>query len=253
MNVVIIGSGNTASILGRKIKANGHAVVQVTGRNAEAVRQLASELDSEPNNDMTHIDRSADLYIAALADSALPGLHQHLSLDKKTIVHTAAAVSRDVLRQVSRNYGVLYPLQTLRKEQPYIPDIPFLVDGNTADDVALIQDFAATLSDKVMVADDHLRLKMHIAAVFVSNFVNYLYTVAADFATKEQIDFSMLLPLVQETANRLYTLSPRQSQTGPALRNDQPTIKKHLEALDSYPDLKQLYELFTNKLINKPK
>ncbi|HYE55963.1 MAG TPA: NAD(P)-binding domain-containing protein, partial [Chitinophagaceae bacterium] len=114
MNVVIIGSGNTASILGRKIKANGHAVVQVTGRNAEAVRQLASELDSEPNNDMTHIDRSADLYIAALADSALPGLHQHLSLDKKTIVHTAAAVSRDVLRQVSRNYGVLYPLQTLR-------------------------------------------------------------------------------------------------------------------------------------------
>jgi predicted short-subunit dehydrogenase-like oxidoreductase (DUF2520 family) len=199
---------------------------------------------------MTRINRSADIYIAAIADSALPGLHQDLSLDKKTVVHTAAAVSKDVLQQVSRNYGVLYPLQTLRKEQPYIPDIPFLVDGNTADDLALIQDFAGTLSGKVMVANDDLRLRMHIAAVFVSNFVNYLYTVAADFAAKEQIDFTMLLPLVQETANRLQSLSPRQSQTGPAIRNDQGTIEKHLQTLSAYPELRQLYELFTSKLQN---
>jgi predicted short-subunit dehydrogenase-like oxidoreductase (DUF2520 family) len=254
MKVVIIGSGNTATILGRKIKACGHAVLQVTGRNAAAVQQLANELDSEPNNDMARIDHSADMYIAAIADSALLGLHRQLSLDKKTVVHTAAAVSKDVLRQVSVNYGVLYPLQTLRREQPYIPDIPFLVDGNTPDDLALIQDFASTLSGKVMVADDALRLRTHIAAVFVSNFVNHLYTLADDFCKKEQVDFTMLLPLVRETANRLQTLSPRQSQTGPAARNDQSTIQKHLEILSAHPDLKKVYEFLTQNIQtqNKP-
>lgn len=248
MKVVIIGSGNTATVLGRKIVACGHEVLQVTGRNREAVEQLAVELGCGANHDIRRISPAADLYIAALADSALPLLHSELSLGRKTIVHTAASVSKDVLRDVSRNYGVLYPLQTLRKEQDHIPDIPFLVDGNTADDLALVQDFARSLSDRVVVADDAQRLKVHVAAVFVNNFVNHLYAMAAEYAAKENIDFTMLLPLIDETAHRLHALSPRQSQTGPALRHDAPTIRKHLDVLSNYPGYAEVYELFTARI-----
>lgn len=243
MKAVIIGSGNTATVLGRKIKAAEHTILQVTGRNAAAVAALAAEL--ECNGSTNGIDSSADIYIVAIADKALPEVHEWLRLDKKLVVHTAAAVPANVLEKASRNYGVLYPLQTLRKEQADIPPIPFLVDGNSPDDLALVQDFAASLSDQVFVAGDELRLRMHIAAVFASNFTNHLYVLAEEFCKKEQLDFSLLLPLINETAHRLYDLSPKQSQTGPALRNDNATIDKHLAILSAYPSLKKIYQELT--------
>ena len=129
MKVIIIGSGNTATVLGRKIKAADHTILQVTGRNETAVKLLAAELECNANTDIAGIDRSADIYILAIADKALPQVHEWLQLDKKLVVHTAAAVPAGVLKNVSRNYGVLYPLQTLRKEQTNIPPIPFFRSG----------------------------------------------------------------------------------------------------------------------------
>lgn len=243
MKVVIIGSGNTATVLGRKIRSAGHTILQVFGRNEPAVSLLAETLGCKGST--TDVERSADLYILAIADKALPQVHEWLQLDKKLVVHTAAAVPANVLQKVSRNYGVLYPLQTFRKEQTEIPSIPFLVDGNSPDDLALVQDFAASLSNKVIVAGDELRLRMHVAAVFVSNFTNHLYVLAEEFCKKEALDFSLLLPLINETAHRLYDLSPKQSQTGPALRNDLATIQKHLSVLERYPGLRSFYELLT--------
>lgn len=248
MKVVIIGSGNTATVLGKKIKDANHQVLQVFGRSEEAAQELANVLKAQAVTNVQSIDHSADIYLVALADSALPGLHEWLQLDKRLVVHTAAAVSKDVLKNVSRNYGVLYPLQTLRKEQHHIPEIPFFVDGNTPDDLALIEDFAATLSSQVMHADDGMRLRVHVAAVFVNNFTNHLYVLAEDFCKKEQVDFSLLLPLIDETALRIHTLSPKGSQTGPALRNDQLTIQKHLEVLSAHPHLKEVYHTLSESI-----
>ena len=248
MKIVIIGTGNTATVLGRKIQTSGHAVLQVVGRNETSTGELASELQCAGTTDPVNIDRNADLYIIAIADKALPAVHEWLQLDKKMVVHTAASVSKDVLRNLSRNYGVLYPLQTLRKEQKHLPEIPFLVDGNTADDLALVQDFAGTLSSQVLVADDATRLKMHVAAVFASNFTNHLYMLAEDFCKKERMEFSLLLPLIAETARRLEELSPRVSQTGPAIRNDNDTIQRHLQILKDHPSLKNIYEQLTGSI-----
>jgi len=253
MKVVILGSGNAATVLGRKIKASGHTIVQVSGRNSTEVNKLAIELGASPNTDQHSIDHSADIYIAALSDQALQNLHQWLKLEKKMIVHTAAAVSKEVLAPISKNYGVLYPLQTLRKEQTYIPEIPFLVDANTPDDLTLLQDFASSLSDNVVVADDAYRLKVHVSAVLVSNFSNHLYTLASDFCKQEGVAFNMMQPLIEETAQRLRSLSPQDSQTGPAIRHDQITIEKHLQALQSHPQLAELYKIFTERLKNYKK
>lgn len=248
MKVVIIGSGNTASVLGRKIKASEHTVVQVLARNAAAGEELAAELGCTAASDPANVDHTADIYIVAVADKALPDLHKWIRLDKKLVVHTAASVSKDVLSGISRNYGVLYPLQTLRRQQQTIPEIPFLVDGNTADDLALIQDFAGSLSSQVIVADDAARLRMHVAAVFASNFTNHLYVLAENYCKKENIAFTLLLPLIEETARRLHELPPRASQTGPAIRNDGETIQKHLAMLDRHPELKKVYEALTGSI-----
>ena len=96
MKIVIIGSGNTATVLGRKIQSSGHAILQVMGRNGSATNELAAELNCAATTDPGSIDRSADLYIIAIADKALQQVHEWLQLDKKMVVHTAASVSKDL-------------------------------------------------------------------------------------------------------------------------------------------------------------
>ena len=248
MRIVIIGSGNAANVLGRKIIAAGHEVVQVAGRNEKACRALAALLNCPFTINWNFIDAHADLYIVTVTDTALENINIQLRLDKKLVVHTAGSVTREVLKNVSTNYGVLYPLQSLRKERSDLPEIPFLVDANTPDNITLIKDFAETLSNKVQVANDEQRKKIHLAAVLVNNFTNHLYALAEEFCVNERVDFKLLYPLIRETVERMEDFSPADLQTGPAVRGDDATIEMHLQLLKGYPQLMKLYEILTDSI-----
>lgn len=249
MEIVIIGSGNVASVLGRLCKQKGHEIVQVVSRNAAHAKLLADELSCAYADYNEKLNESAGLYIIAVADSALQELNSHISLGNKLILHTAGSVSKDVLKDISHNYGVLYPLQSLRKEMNYETDIPFLIDGNTTETTTLVEDFAGTLSSIVTKTTDDERLKLHVAAVMVSNFTNHLYALAESFCKKENVDFNLLNPLIKETAERIQKFSPAAVQTGPAVRNDIFTIEKHLRILSEHPQLKYIYIKLTDSIM----
>lgn len=248
MNIVIIGSGNTATVLGTKLFHAGHKILQVISRRQDHAARLAMELHAGWSMDIDVINRDADFYLVALSDDALYGLGERLSLPEKLVAHTAGTVPREVLEKVSSRNGVLYPLQSLRKEIRPFPEIPLLIDADQAEVRAAMTDLALTISANVRQAGNAERLKLHLAATMVNNFTNYLYTLAADFCQREKVDFSMLLPLIKETAGRLSHFPPRDIQTGPAIRGDQRTIQKHLDLLGNYPEITEFYTLFTNKI-----
>ena len=248
MRIVIIGAGNAATALGKKCVEAGHTVLQVYNREENGGKSLALKLNSDFTTDPLQLNQQADIYLLAVADNAIDEISSWLKLEKKLIVHTAGSVSMHALKNISRNYGVLYPLQSLRKEMNELPAIPFLVDGNTEDNIALIMDFAQTISTQVAIANDEQRLKIHVAAVVVSNFTNHLYALAAEYCSKENVPFNMMLPLIKEVANRLNYFPPQQMQTGPAVRNDVATIEKQIGLLKNYKELKEIYSLFTKSI-----
>ena len=249
MKVVIIGSGNVATVLARRMLTAGHEISQVISRNKKHAGQLAKELKCGYASALEEIRPDADIYMIADSDTSLPEIANTLFLDKKLVVHTAGSVPKDILRNISRNYGVLYPLQSLRREIETIPEIPILVDGNTPDDLEMIYDFAKTISGHVEIADDEERSKLHVGAIIVNNFTNHLYRLTEEYCKQEQINFQLLLPLIYETASRLKAFSPGEVQTGPAARNDSQTIEKHIKLLGSYPDLQKIYRLMTASII----
>ena len=249
MEIVIIGSGNTATVLGRKLKAGGHKIVQVFGRDTSAASQLAYELGTESTNYWNVVYRDADLYLLAVSDIAIEEVLEELQLPDKTIVHTAASVSKNILKNTAHHFGVFYPLQSLKKELGHLPDIPIVIDASDEATLKELEVLAHSISDKVVEADDEQRMKLHLAAVIVNNFVNHLYALAESYCNSEGIDFTLLLPLIKETAARLDRISPSQLQTGPALRNDRGTVEKHLELLKRYPRLKAIYETFTESIL----
>ena len=250
MRIVIIGSGNVATVLGRLFKKNNHQVIQIISRHLENSKLLANELDCSYTNYDGVTDMSADFYLVSITDGVLFDLNKSFSLGKKLIVHTAGSVTKDVLKDISTNYGILYPFQSLRKEMEGIPEIPLLVDGNTNEATTLIEDFAKTLSPVVKRTTDEERLRLHVAGVVVNNFTNHLYAVAEEFCAKENVDFRLLLPLIQETTRRLQHYAPKDVQTGPAKRNDVFTLDKHLRILSGHPKLKYIYLKLTDSIMN---
>ncbi len=248
MEIVIIGTGNTATVLGKKFKAAGHRILQVFGRDAKAASQLAYELGTESNTYWSVVNRHDELYFLAVTDIAIEQIVHKLQLPDKTIVHTAASVSKNILQPASTHYGVFYPLQSLKKEADHIPAIPIIVDASDEQTLLQLEALAGSISGHVVEADDEERMKLHLAAVFCNNFVNHLYTLAEKYCIDEGLDFTLLIPLIQETALRIETISPSQLQTGPAVRNDEQTIEKHLQLLENHPHLKELYRVLTSSI-----
>jgi predicted short-subunit dehydrogenase-like oxidoreductase (DUF2520 family) len=249
MRVVILGSGNTATVLCKLITNAGHEIVQIASRNEEHAKELASAYSASSASLKTDQFANAEIYIVALNDAALDHIEKIPALKNKFVVHTAGAVPMNALKDCSGSYGVLYPLQTLSKLSDYIPEIPFLVDGNNQETLHRVIGFAKTLSHQVIEANDTERLNYHVAAVFVCNFANHMYALAEIFCNKERIDFKTLLPLIDETTSRAKTISPFLSQTGPAIRDDIYTLNRHLQALSSNPDLKYVYLKLSESII----
>lgn len=249
MDIVIIGSGNVAAVLGRKFTAAGHKIVQIISRNASAASELAYEWDTESANYMSLINENADVYIIAVSDNALEELVRHLKLPGKVVAHTAGSVSKEILKNVTSHYGVFYPLQSLRKEITSLPDIPIFFEGSDKTATSTLQKLAQSISyEQATLAGTEDRLKLHVAAVIVSNFTNHLYVLAEKYCQKERINFHQLLPLIEETMQRLKESSPADTMTGPAIRHDQETIQKHIELLKDHPQLQKIYQALTESI-----
>ena len=233
MNITIIGSGNVGTVLAQVLSNAGHNITALQGRET-----------------FPTINKNTELVIVAISDDALYHLKDRLKLNNQLVVHTAGSVSIDVLKDISTNYGVFYPLQSIRKEINSQPELPFLIDANTEGNKLILYNLAKTISGKVEYADDKQRLKLHLAAVITNNFSNHLFALTEEYCKKEKIDFNMLHPLLLETVNRLQHNSAADLQTGPAARNDQQTIQKQRDMLSAYPRLLNLYNSLTESIIN---
>lgn len=245
---MIIGSGHVANAMGRKILDSGHTVSQVVARNMIKGKSLARLLHADFTTDLRHTNKDAFMCIVAISDNALPELHKNLTLDRMLVVHTAGAVTISALEKVSKNFGVMYPLQTLRAEAADVPDFPLLVDGNTPETCTMIMDFASTISQTVVQASDEYRRKIHLAAVASGNFSNHLFALVQDYCNKEGVDFKLLLPMLKEIVNKLENHHAFNSQTGPALRNDVLTLAAHRQMIGLHPELSAVYEMMSSSI-----
>ncbi len=249
MQVTIIGTGNVATVLGKLMFSKGHTINQVYGRNLDAVQVLAIQTNATPIMDLAKLSNESDIYIIAVSDKSIKSVCEQLHFENKLILHTAGSVSIDILKNTSKNYGVLYPVQSLRKAMDIHTPIPFLIDGNDIDTRLAIDIFTRSFSKKVEFGDDNKRLKIHTAAVFSCNFVNFMYLQSANFCEANNIDFSLLQSLIEETATRLRTHHPKDVFTGPAVRKDIATIEKHLLQLKENPQAQELYQLISDMIM----
>ncbi len=250
MKVVFIGAGNLATNLGKALFRAGHEIVQVYSRTEESARALADVLKCVYTTDLLEVVRSADIFIISVKDSALPAVASSLQTGREGqfFVHTAGSMPMDTLP--FERCGVFYPMQTFSKNKEVdFSVIPCFVEAKDDNDLQLLKTLALTISDTVYELDSENRKYLHLAAVFCCNFANHCFGLGARLLQEhDNVPFSVMLPLIDETAAKLYSMSPREAQTGPAVRWDTNVMDKQLQLLADAPDMQKIYELFSKSI-----
>lgn len=254
MRITLIGSGNVGTHMGAAFKNAGHQIVQVYSPNLQHAALLAYHIKAQAIDDLQQIDNNTDTFIISVKDDAIEGIAQQLALHGKLILHTSGSTDINVLLKYTNNAGVFYPLQTFsRTKELNFWNVPLCLEAADEDIFKTIQQLAQTVSNNVYAVNSAQRRILHLAAVFACNFPNYLYNIAQGLLADNQLDFDMLKPLITETADKVQQQLPAAVQTGPAVRNDETTMNRHLEMLQNQPMLQQIYELLSQGIIKMDK
>lgn len=248
-HVVFIGAGNLATHLALAMNDSGMNIVQVYSRTVESARTLAGKVNASFTNELSAIKEGCDLYVIAVKDDVIATLIKQIKFGSGLVVHTAGSLPMSILLGYAENVGVVYPFQTFTKSKKVdFSKIPVCIEANNDENQKRLEDLAKKISYKVIQLNSEQRLYLHVSAVLSCNFVNHLYALSEKLLNEKHMKLDLLFPLIRETTEKAMLMSPFEAQTGPAARNDQKTIDKHLALLEDKPELKAIYKLLTDSI-----
>lgn len=252
--VSIIGSGRVATSLSHALRAKGVKLNEIYGRSLAQAKKLSDEIpDTVATDSLDFSKSSSQILVIAITDDAISEVSNSIICSNDQIIaHTSGTVSLGVLKY--KNSGIFYPLQTFTTDKKVdFSNVPILIDGKNIVIKEKLSEFGRLLSTGVKITSEVERQKLHIAAVFASNFTNRMLAAAEDILHHTSLDLNMLRPLVLASIENVFNNGPDQSLTGPAKRGDQSTIDKHIEALLHHPKLLSIYKEITHQIIEKNK
>ncbi len=244
MKIVIVGSGRIAWHLGKRLKSKGLPIAQVISRTAENAALLAETLRIPWSDNPADLIPDADWLILAVKDDAIESVAETFApyAQDALVTHTSGGTAGTVLAPFFERYGVFYPLQSFSLEHtPIWSKIPFCVDAQAEEDVFFLKKIAKTIGNLVYRVTDEQRASLHVAAVFANNFANRCFAIAEKIMDDTELPFELLHPLMEETLAKALQDSPARMQTGPAMRGDVATVRRHLDLLEAHPELQEIY------------
>jgi predicted short-subunit dehydrogenase-like oxidoreductase (DUF2520 family) len=250
-HVSIAGAGNLAWHLALAFRECGITIREVTNRNRIAGKELADRVNARFVDSPSNLDPAADMILIAVSDNAIHEVASSIRNAGNTLlVHTSGSTGIEVLREASSNTGVFYPLQTFRKGT-YVAfrNVPVCVEAINRQDEESLLDLGRMLSDTVMRINSEDRKMLHLAAVFASNFPNYMYSIAEEILKTNDLPFSLLGSLIRQTAAGAEGGDVFTRQTGPAIREDKNILETHLQLLKNHPDYQRIYNLISQSII----
>lgn len=248
-NLSFVGAGRVAGTLSHKLYLSGHKIIKISSPSESRGRDIALMCNSSWSPEPV-FEEPADILIVSVPDHRLSKALSSIKCAPETlVVHTAGSFGLEIFPHHIVKRGVFYPLQTFTEGREIdFNGLPFLIESDSEASVGILENLANSTGGKTYMVDAEKRKQVHLAAVFVCNFTNHLLTAGKELMDSAGLSFGILEPLIKETISKALENGPENSQTGPAIRNDQNTIKKHLDLLSFSSDLKGIYEYMTRSI-----
>ena len=225
IKVFVIGTGNLGTQLCYALKSANYDEVSLVGYTNKSGRVLPKIKAPYKN-----LIPDCDLIIIAVPDDEISSVSSSITT-KATVVHTSGSVPMNELER-HENFGVFYIPQTFSIER-LVDFSEITICLEFSNDVAKeqLKMVASTLSRKQKHINSTQRQQLHLAAVYMNNFVNHCYFKAQEILKTADLSTDLLEPLMQETFEKAKELTAYGAQTGPGRRGDNETIKRHLSQL----------------------
>ena len=248
MRISFIGAGRVATHLAQ-VLVKQHEIVDICARQQIHAETLARQIDARAVDQYIELNAEIDILILAVPDQMIAQVANDIGqiMPNVLVVHTSGSTDIAVLNEFLARAGVFYPLQTFSLERKIDwTNTPLFIEATQQDDRVTLQHIAEQLSQCVYTYTSKQRLSLHLAAVFACNFSNACYDMAKQIVDAQQVDFSLLAPLMLETAKKATEHDPKNVQTGPAARGDMNILhlhtqmlkqQQHLDLVDLYQDL----------------
>ncbi len=251
-SLTIIGTGNVATHLGKALSDAGMQINAIVARNKDKAVELAQQLNNTLALDFNDVLPVSDAYLIAVKDDAILEVAKKISSRDKLLIHCSGAAAGQMVDINGNNYGVLWPMQTLTKNNTIdLKQTLIAVSGNTPEVESAIGELAEKISNRVIKVSESQRAMLHLAAVWINNYINHMFVIAEELMQENNLDFNLFIPMIDEHISKLKTMSATQLQTGPASRGDMVTLNKHRSMLKGHPDIQQLYDAIAQSILNR--
>lgn len=263
-SVSVVGSGRMAKALVAALTRCDVNPQYLVCRNREDGLKIIKNSGFQflPLEDGIEID--SQLIFLAVTDDAISEVAQKLQPQKGSVlIHTSGAKGLEEMESFAKKGGHLasmHPIQTI----PEHTDEHIFEESTCS--ILCEEEYFNQLEvlcrqmggNPIRVTSEE-KTRIHIAAVFISNYLVTLSYVAEQILDAENpknaIPLNILKPLMNKTMLEIHSKGVNQALTGPVSRGDVGTIVNHLAVLktlesDSIKNLYALLGIETAKLAN---
>lgn len=196
--------------------------------------------------------KEGDVLFVTTKDDEIASVIQQVENPDVVKFYCSGSVSLESLSAFS-NCGVWYPLYSFSGNTSIDWNkVPVFIEYSNEYVFEILSNICGVLNKGFHVLDSRNRKQLHLAAVFANNFVNACLIGANEVIKEnESLKFDFLLPIIQQTIEKVANGNPKDCQTGPAKRHDENTLLEHSNMLKQSPSEQALYKAISGFIQQK--
>ncbi|MDP4116281.1 MAG: DUF2520 domain-containing protein [Bacteroidota bacterium] len=267
-NLIIIGAGRIAYSIANAVKDGKYESISVLSKSLESAKILAEKYSFKYHyNDYNSLNKREAIFLLTVPDEQIIVAAEQLSknskidFSKSLFIHFSGALSLEMLNPVKlrdANIASIHIMQTFhsRKAIP-LNDLFCAVETENEQIEDLVFQFAESLKLKPKKINSEDKSFYHLAGVFASNFLFsslYFAEILMDKSFAGDVNSPEILgSLINSSLTNAKNYGIENSITGPLVRGDLETIRKHISAIDKLENnllIKHAYVINSLNLLN---
>ena len=260
----IVGAGRLGTALGAALVGRGWQAEAIIDRDARAAREGRRIVGlGRASTSLAAAAKAVGTVIIAVPDDAVGAVAAALagaagSWAKRCVFHTSGLLPAGILGPLAKRgarIASLHPVQSFPRQDVPVSIFEGITWGLEGDAAAFeeAERMVRALRGNILLLSAKDKAIYHAACALASNAFVALEWTAAEVLGKagvpEEDVRGVLLPLVQGTLQNVKSLGLEKALTGPVIRGDAATVRKHLEALEDCPAAREVYTAMGKQIL----
>ena len=203
----------------------------------------------------------SDIIWLTVPDDAIRSVARALaksqSWHNKLVFHSSGALTSEELaplRDKGARIASVHPMMTfVRGETPEMAGVSFAIEGDAAA-VRMARAIVRELGGTALTIQKHKKVLYHAFGSFASPLVIALMStmeqVALTAGIRKQDIKPVMAPLLSQTLRNYLKRDAASAFSGPLIRGDVATIRRHLAELEKLPEVRQVYIALSRASLN---